>query len=436
MAAAGVLPPGHPQQQPSPHAAAAAYQAGFTSAQHQHHVAAAQMQIQAAQAQAHAQAHQLQQAQMQRAAQMQAMYGNNNSGSNKQHVLPYRPSPSAATAAAAQSRHQQQAAAGAGSVTVSPGTANGKRENSDNNSAAEDIAVSALSMLCGAALGDAAKPAETKTEAATATGTEEKEQGKEEKSDGVPVEGSPSFEETNKTTTTEAAATTTEQQKTDVAVHISPASTVATVGSSGATPHAGTSIKQEDGHAPTGTGTAAASSAPTSTIAAAKPTVPHFPSLLHDILTNSRHAGSVLEWLPHGQGWRVLRWDEMARTVLPEHFPQFCTPGTETATTATTPAAVEKKEIDGAPSKSEQDDSEDNISKAKVTPKADDTEDTTSTSTYADVNAFLAYVRAWGFKEVRDAGPDMGSYRHAVSLLYTFILSDIDTHRIQCYMPS
>ena len=412
---AGVLPPGHPQQ-PSPHAAAAIYQAGFASAQHQHHVAAAQMQIQAAQAQAQAQAHQMQQAQMQRAAQMQAMYGSGNSGSNKQHVLPYRPSPSAATAAS-QNRHQQ-AAAGAGSVTVSPGTS--KRENSDgNSSSAEDIAVSALSMLCGAALGDTAKPAEAKTEEATATtGTKEQEQSKGEKSEGVPVEGSPSFEETNKTTMTDP---TTEQKTTDAA-HISPASTVATVGSSGATPQAGTSIKQEDGHAHTGTGTAAASSAPTAT-AAAKP-VPHFPSLLHDVLTNSRHAGSVLEWLPHGQGWRVLRWDEMARTVLPEHFPQFCTSGTVTATATSTttgnPAVVEKNEVDGAASKSEHDGSEDTTSKAKVTPKAEDT-DATSTSTYADVNAFLAYVRAWGFQEVRDAGPDMGSYRHAVSLLYIFI---------------
>ena len=96
--------------------------------------------------------------------------------------------------------------------------------------------------------------------------------------------------------------------------------------------------------------------------------MPHFPSLLHDVLTNSRHAGNVLEWLPTGRGWRVLRWDEMQRSVLPEYFPELC---------------------------GDRDGEED--------------------SAAGDVNSFLWHVKAWGFQEVREFGPDMGSYKHNVS---------------------
>jgi hypothetical protein len=93
-----------------------------------------------------------------------------------------------------------------------------------------------------------------------------------------------------------------------------------------------------------------------------QPQQPSFPILLHKVLSESQFAGSVLEWLPHGQSWRVLRWDEMHRTVLPMFFPHIM--------------------------------------------KANDK---------SIVDSFLWHVKAWGFQEVKDSGLDMGSYRHTVS---------------------
>eukprot|EP00978_Attheya_sp_CCMP212_P010697 scaffold26027_cov70-Attheya_sp.AAC.2 len=90
---------------------------------------------------------------------------------------------------------------------------------------------------------------------------------------------------------------------------------------------------------------------------------PSFPILLHKVLSESQFAGSVLEWLPHGQSWRVLRWDEMHRTVLPMFFPHIM--------------------------------------------KANDK---------SIVDSFLWQVKAWGFQEVKDSGLDMGSYRHTLFL--------------------
>jgi len=103
--------------------------------------------------------------------------------------------------------------------------------------------------------------------------------------------------------------------------------------------------------------------------------LPHFPSLLHDVLSSSIHSGKVLEWLPHGQAWRVLRWDEMSNTVLPSYFPEFC-------------AETSKEDADAA------------------------------------VDMFLWHVKAWGFEEVRKVGADMGSYRHKL-----FVRRDADLCR-------
>ena len=88
----------------------------------------------------------------------------------------------------------------------------------------------------------------------------------------------------------------------------------------------------------------------------------HFPSILHKVLTSSEFSGKVLEWLPHGQAWRVLHWDELAKSVLPVYFTNMC---------------------------------------------SDDEGD------YGErMNCFLWHVRSWGFQEVRDVGPDMGAYWH------------------------
>ena len=359
---------------------AAAYQAGFASA----HAHAAQhaASLQAAQAQAqHAQVH--------------AMYGFP-AGHHHHHLhhLPYRPSAVPPSTLAGKDT--------AGTSIISPGIKredSGDIENNDGRASAEDIAVSALSMLCGAALGDVKVKKEE--EGTTAASSEQKS--------AVPVEGSPSFVEEAKKQTTDAndasAAANTATATAAAAAHISPVSTVGSTGAEGTPADGAKQVVLVDPAAAAG----ADASAPTG-----KP-MPHFPSFLHDVLTNSRHAGSVLEWLPHGQGWRVLRWDEMARSVLPEHFPQFCTSSApkeeDDATGSATDNNKEEKE-DAAAAKTEGDGNSDAEPKARVTPKAD--EDSPK-GAGGDVNAFLAHVRAWGFQEVRDGGPDMGSYRHAVS---------------------
>ena len=228
----------------------------------------------------------------------------------------------------------------------------------------------------------------------------------------MPVEGSPSFVEESKETTDGASAATATAPS--AAAHISP---VSTVGSTGAEDTPAGGVKQVvavDQHA-AGRGADASASDATSS----KP-MPHLPSLLHDVLTNSRHAGSVLEWLPHGQGWRVLRWDEMARTVLPEHFPQFCSSSAAKEDTTSASEKNKQEEVDGGDG-----DNADSKAKAKqlrrkpptlpLRPKAEETSPKGAGN--GDVNAFLSHVRAWGFQEVRDGGPDMGSYRHAVSVV-------------------
>lgn len=60
----------------------------------------------------------------------------------------------------------------------------------------------------------------------------------------------------------------------------------------------------------------------------------HFPNILHRLLTTTNKDGdddddhmvtSAMEWLPHGRGWRVLRWDVLRTKVLPRLFPSAST---------------------------------------------------------------------------------------------------------------
>jgi hypothetical protein len=95
------------------------------------------------------------------------------------------------------------------------------------------------------------------------------------------------------------------------------------------------------------------------------PAVPNFPDYLHMVLSEPDATGSVLQWLPHGHAWRVVRWDALRRNVLPKYFPQLC-----------------QEEEDG--------------------------------SSGGSIDAFLWNVRAWGFEEIKD-GADVGAYAHKVS---------------------
>ncbi len=119
----------------------------------------------------------------------------------------------------------------------------------------------------------------------------------------------------------------------------------------------------------------------------------HFPNMLHRLLslnTNNEidnQIGKAMEWLPHGNGWRVLRWDVMCAHVLPRHFGELLEDfeGHDSAK----PSKVEGfNELDA------------NKTKSKF-------------SHEQWIDAFLSQLKAWGFEKVR-SGIDMGSYRHEV----------------------
>lgn len=94
--------------------------------------------------------------------------------------------------------------------------------------------------------------------------------------------------------------------------------------------------------------------------------IPHFPSVLHSLLTESEYAGSVVQWLTHGQAWKIVRWDTLRRQALPKYFPQLV---------------------------------EENGGKHPS----------------GSIDAFLWHISAWGFEEVSH-GPDMGAYANVVNI--------------------
>jgi hypothetical protein len=87
--------------------------------------------------------------------------------------------------------------------------------------------------------------------------------------------------------------------------------------------------------------------------------VPHFPNVLHQVLSDEAYVGSILQWGEDGETWKVLRWDTLRRQILPRHF-------------------------------------------------ADLTDENGMGS--GTIDAFLWHLTAWGFEETKD-----GSYRHDVS---------------------
>ena len=91
--------------------------------------------------------------------------------------------------------------------------------------------------------------------------------------------------------------------------------------------------------------------------------LPHFPSVLHQVLSDPEYAGTVMKWLPDGEGWKVLRWDALRRQILPRYF-----------------ADLRDENGKGA----------------------------------GTIDAFLWHLMAWGFEEIKD-GTDVGAYRHDVS---------------------
>lgn len=92
--------------------------------------------------------------------------------------------------------------------------------------------------------------------------------------------------------------------------------------------------------------------------------IPHFPTVLHQVLSD-KECENVVQWLPDGEAWKVLRWDGLRRQVLPRYFADL------------------RDENGGA---------------------------------CGTIDAFLFHLGAWGFEEIKD-GTDVGAYRHDVSTM-------------------
>jgi hypothetical protein len=99
--------------------------------------------------------------------------------------------------------------------------------------------------------------------------------------------------------------------------------------------------------------------------------ISHFPAALHWLLSEASVQPSstefivdptVLQWVSHGQAWKIVRWDAFQRSVLPAIFPQM----TFEANTM-----------------------------------------------FGSIDAFMWQLKAWGFEEIKD-GPDVGAFTHTV----------------------
>ena len=93
--------------------------------------------------------------------------------------------------------------------------------------------------------------------------------------------------------------------------------------------------------------------------------IEHFPTVLHNVLSSADVAENVIQWLPGGKTWKIIRWESLRREVLPKFFSKL-------------------QDEDG-----------------KVA---------------CSIDAFLWQLSAWGFEEVQ-SGPDAGAYTHKVSTL-------------------
>lgn len=79
----------------------------------------------------------------------------------------------------------------------------------------------------------------------------------------------------------------------------------------------------------------------------------HLPGQLYNLLQDESKNNNVLQWLPDGKAWRIVRWDALRKQVLPKYF------------------------------------------------------------SFLTVDSFLAQLTEWGFFEIQN-GPHAGAYQHAV----------------------
>jgi hypothetical protein len=147
----------------------------------------------------------------------------------------------------------------------------------------------------------------------------------------------------------------------------------------------------------------------------------------------------AMEWLPHGKGFRILRYEKLVQYVLPIAFPTLCDDsggsrnnGSTTRTTRTTMTDDGGRRKTAAVMKEERGnnivvtmDGRGHINTITTNNAAADDGGLVSNNKqqqqeqakyYSDnvwVDSFLWHMKAWGFQEVT-MGVDRGSFRHEV----------------------
>lgn len=180
----------------------------------------------------------------------------------------------------------------------------------------------------------------------------------------------------------------------------------------------------------------------------------HFPNILHRLLSSASVGNNkndddnddddndrislAMEWLPHGRGWRVLRWEELPLVVLPQLFPTTATAAAAATTTTTTMKRNKfspNDATDNANHHHNHSTNGDNNNKNNNDTKGinhhydDDHDSSERRKKEWFIDIFLWHVRAFGFVEVT-SGLDRGSFCHGVRKKERFIDSNDSIHSI------
>lgn len=170
-----------------------------------------------------------------------------------------------------------------------------------------------------------------------------------------------------------------------------------------------------------------------------------FPIILHELLSmqhkdssyisssNSNEDGNkivrveeAMEWLPHGKGFRILRYEKLVQNILPKAFPTLCDCGRNDDITrpmtngGRKTAIMEEQQGESFVTMDERG----NIDTSTTTNNSDDLglvhyvnkQQEQQSKYYSDnvwVDSFLWHMKAWGFQEIT-MGVDRGSFCHEV----------------------
>lgn len=154
-----------------------------------------------------------------------------------------------------------------------------------------------------------------------------------------------------------------------------------------------------------------------------------FPIILHELLSMQHEDSSyilssylnddgnrivrveeAMEWLPHGKGFRILRYEELVQNILPKAFPTLCDCGrNDDKTTPMTDG--DKKTAIMEEQRGEIVVTMDERGNINVNKQQEQQSKYFSDNVWVD--SFLWHMKAWGFQEIT-MGVDRGSFFHEV----------------------